>query len=225
MIILFKYLIKNIFHFRKQRVINGVYANVWIAKKNISEDTYATYEWYFLNEKWIDVDLIGKNASLPVYAKVSAFTTNSVCLINNLIYIKKLLFNLFGFNLITQQPTYLWYTFSDFQSESEILLNNDISICYDSFEKRRFKFTISNENVQTILNYASLFKVATIKKLHKSAKVTVLRINQLEFVTSQDSVQVLFTIVQKSSFYGIIPDEDVSLDGKYKKNLNSSNKR
>jgi len=162
---------------------------------------------------------------LPVYAKVSAFTTNSVCLINNLIYIKKLLFNLFGFNLITQQPTYLWYTFSDFQSESEILLNNDISICYDSFEKRRFKFTISNENVQTILNYASLFKVATIKKLHKSAKVTVLRINQLEFVTSQDSVQVLFTIVQKSSFYGIIPDEDVSLDGKYKKNLNSSNKR
>ncbi len=162
---------------------------------------------------------------MPVYAKVSAFTTNSVCLINNLIYIKKLLFNLFGFNLITQQPTYLWYTFSDFQSESEILLNNDISICYDSFEKRRFKFTISNENVQTILNYASLFKVATIKKLHKSAKVTVLRINQLEFVTSQDSVQVLFTIVQKSSFYGIIPDEDVSLDGKYKKNLNSSNKR
>ncbi len=162
---------------------------------------------------------------MPVYAKVSAFTTNSVCLINNLIYIKKLLFNLFGFNLITQQPRYFWYTFSDFQSESEILLNNDISICYDSFEKRRFKFTISNENVQTILNYASLFKVATIKKLHKSAKVTVLRINQLEFVTSQDSVQVLFTIVQKSSFYGIIPDEDVSLDGKYKKNLNSSNKR
>ncbi len=82
-------------------------------------------------------------------------------------------------------------------------------------ERKRFAFTISKENSDTIKKYSSLFDVAATKKLQELAQVTVLRINQLEVAIDKDSVYVLFTITQKPSFYGLTPDIDVSLDGKY----------
>ncbi len=66
--------------------MNGVLTDVWIGKKNLTGNTYATYEWYFMDKKWVDVDYIGKNISVPIYAKVSVFANNSVILIINLIY-------------------------------------------------------------------------------------------------------------------------------------------
>ena len=104
--------------------------------------------------------------------------------------------------------------FYNYHSISDILLNHDITRCDNSMERRRFVFTISKENAATIQKYSSLFDVAAVKKLHKLAKVTVLRVNQLQVAIDNDAVYVLFTITQKSSFYGVTPDIDVSLDGK-----------
>lgn len=94
-------------------------------------------------------------------------------------------------------------------------------------ERKRFAFTISKENSDTIKKYSSLFDVAATKKLQELAKVTVLRINQLEVAIDKDSVYVLFTITQKPSFYGLnIADviTDVSLDGKYTHSSSYNNK-
>jgi hypothetical protein len=42
-----------------------------------------------------------------------------------------------------QQPTYLWYTFSDFQDKKTLLADHDISSCGQGVEKKRLYFNIS----------------------------------------------------------------------------------
>lgn len=55
--------------------------------------------------------------------------------------------------------------------------------------------------------------MSAIKKLHKLAKVTVLRISNIETTFDRDGVYVLFTLSEKSSFYGnAIPEIDVPLE-------------
>lgn len=82
-------------------------------------------------------------------------------------------------------------------------------------------FETSDELVELVSNNRELFKAAAYRACQQAAKVTHLRLQNLEVEVEKKHVFFVFSILEKSRFYGdvFIPRNDVSLEGNNKRVL------
>ena len=129
----------------------------------------------------------------------------------------------------------LQFNFANFRIESRIMAHTSIENCKSAYRrpnqddtnsdaphpfysrKRTFQvnFETTDELVDLVNNNTELFKYAAYKACQRAAKVPHLRLQNFDVTTSKNHVFFVFSILEKSSFYGNvrIPLDDVSLEG------------
>jgi hypothetical protein len=105
----------------------------------------------------------------------------------------------------------------DFRVSDALGAHHDIRQCVQASESKTFSvsFDVSDEVILLAKAYPNVFKKAAYRGLQKAAKVTMIRIQNLQILYKDNHIFFVFEIMEKSRFYGnvMVPLDDVSLEG------------
>lgn len=194
-----------------KRKINGVNTDVWIASRKF-KGVDSIFEWAFLDHSFDRLDFLNKPAPTPVH-----LTINLISRANG---------------TITRKP--LQFNFANFRIEDRMVAHTNIENCRSGYHhptdsgspdirphffhshKKTFQidFETTDDLTDLVSNNRELFKASAYRACQLAAKVTHLRVQNLEVTTEKNHVFFVFSILEKSRFYGnvLIPRNDVSLE-------------
>lgn len=194
-----------------KRKINGVNTDVWIAYRKF-KGIDSVFEWAFLDHSFDRLDFLNKPAPTPVKLTMD------------------FLENVNG--TIIRLP--LMFSFTNFRIEDRMVAHTNIENCRSGYyhpidsgspnirpnffhpHKKTFQiaFETTDDLTDLVSNNRELFKASAYRACQSAAKVTHLRLQNLEVTTEKNHVFFVFSILEKSRFYGnvLIPRNDVSLE-------------
>jgi hypothetical protein len=179
-----------------QRITQGVDTDVWIAKR-VKNNVTATWEWYFMAQGW------SHEGSLKWQQR-------------ELVQINVVFYELY-LNNKTQQMDYvqvpITYLLSDYDDSGVDLYDYDVSSCTDQWPKKHFKFNLPTDYYDLMAANQVILQLAILVELEVNSLLSAMRISQLKVDFNKDSIFVIFTLLEKNSFYGPVEvKEEVLLD-------------
>lgn len=182
--------LSNLQAFKK---FNGINTEVWIGPKKLNENVTAYYEWHFLAPDWNDTDLINQRYQIPISLEIFATV------------------NLPGSSFSAE--TSKLFQIINFRTDYDVHVNDfDLTKCGNILKQDFFIFSLPSDpkTVENVKHNLRSFKQHVVKTLAEKAKVTVLRVSNIEVHFQADTVFVLFTLFERSIFYGDVktPEND-----------------
>ncbi|XP_071525893.1 uncharacterized protein [Panulirus ornatus] len=98
------------------------------------------------------------------------------------------------------------YNIYGYDSKVPTTHKHDISLCYGQNQMRHFVFDLPANAFNKTFNMRENLKYAVVEALSEAGKVSPLRINRIEVRKATSAVEVLFTLLEKSSEVSDLPN-------------------
>lgn len=176
------------FQYVGQKLVGNINTDVWIGKRDF-ENQQTTWQWHFMADGWFQNSKLAVLAHEPVMLIITFF--------------ERVYDNVTNESRIQTIPVYYYYY--DFE-ETPLLDSSDFDIvpCFDDKPKKRFSFNLPTQHRARMQKYKTNLKNGILLGLVTATSVLPLRIQRLEVEFYQDSIQVVFTMLEKPEFYGPI---------------------